>query len=749
MKKHSLNPSHAKFISTSLVGLVFAAILIILTDRGFRKTLQKAEKQYYDSLYTTLDGFSQTAEQLMINYSNSLDAFYVPEIIEHADPQDIFNFLCRYDSKKNSDFLAMYYIDMDGIGYFSNGNTMAMNPANHPILSENIDFAVSAVLYTEYTGKYVTSFERSVYDENGNKKGALGASIYIDSIIKKLDLIKAGDNIDTIILDQKGQFVYSKNRDLIGSVYTTDEASDKPFSSLDIIECDDHMLSDVNLNGEKVDILIKKIPAFSRTFAISVPHAAIEAIYTEQKNTKLLAILSSMIIIIVLVLIETRIMDFFQKRQFFSSSYDSLTNLWTRQHFEDEATKLLKANPKVKFMLIEADIRGFKFINETYGEEAADKLIVFYSGVLNHFATMFHGIIGRGFADRFYVLLKVTSVHKAMNEFKTNMVLCQQMTDASEIPFFPKFGIAFLLPDNKKRDITIQGLIGQASFAKSTIKDDALTSYSVYNARLLDKINEEHFIETHMQQALDAGEFFVMYQPKISLKDEKICGAEALVRWNSPEQGFMTPDKFIPLFERNGFIKKLDFFVYEEVFKLLQRQIKNGEDVVPISVNMSRNHNKPEKFIHDFLELFNKYDVPPEYVQLEIIERSFMDNNTLSEITTKLHDEGFSVAMDDFGSGESSLNMLTSIPVDVLKFDRVFLLSSMNEDGTMNKKSAEFIHILINLSKNLEKISVFEGVETKEQCDFLKSIDCDVIQGYFYSRPLSEKDYLEFLKMHI
>ena len=113
-------------------------------------------------------------------------------------------------------------------------------------------------------------------------------------------------------------------------------------------------------------------------------------------------------------------------------------------------------------MLIEADIRGFKFINESYGEEAADKLIVYYSKIINHFAQKFHGIIGRGFADRFYILLKVTSVQKAMSEFKTNMEICQEMTRQSEIPFFPKFGIAFLLPDNKKRDITIQGLIGQA-----------------------------------------------------------------------------------------------------------------------------------------------------------------------------------------------------------------------------------------------------------------------------------------------
>ena len=748
MKKHTVNPNLAKFISTSLTGIIFAVIIILVADNAFRKTLRKAEKQYYDSLYTTLDGFSQTVEQMMINYSNSLKAFYIPDIIEKASSEQIFNFLCQYDFKKNTDFMAMYYLDMNGMGYFSIGTIMQLRTENHPILFENIKFYVSPITYREQRKQYVTAMEIPVFDENGNKKGALCASISIGAVKKQLDKIKTSDEVEIIVLDKKGQFVYCENESLIGQVYNYQD-SDIHFSSLDIVQSKESILTSVPLQNENVDILIKQIPSFTRTFAIAVPHAAIEAIYTEQKHIKLIAFAFSLVLILLLVIIEMYIMDYFQKKQFFPAYYDSLTNLWTRQHFEDEATRQLRANQKVKFMLVEADIRGFKFINETYGEEAADKIIVYYANTLKKFADKFHGIIGRGFADRFYVLMKVSSVHNAMALFKENIIECQQIIDSSEIPFFAKFGIAFLLPDNKKRDITIQGLIGQASFAKSTIKDDALTTYSVYNSRLLDKINEEHFIETHMQQALDDGEFFVMYQPKISLKDEKICGAEALVRWNSPEHGFMTPDKFIPLFERNGFIKKLDFYVYEEVFKLLERQLKSGEPVVPISVNMSRNHNKPEKFIHDFLELFNKYDVPAEYVQLEIIERSFMDNDTLSEITTRLHKEGFTVAMDDFGSGESSLNMLTTIPVDVLKFDRAFLISSTNDDGSMNKKSSEFIHILINLSKNLEKLSVFEGVETKEQCDFLKSIDCDMIQGYYYSRPLSEKDYLEFIKLHI
>jgi EAL domain-containing protein (putative c-di-GMP-specific phosphodiesterase class I) len=149
--------------------------------------------------------------------------------------------------------------------------------------------------------------------------------------------------------------------------------------------------------------------------------------------------------------------------------------------------------------------------------------------------------------------------------------------------------------------------------------------------------------------------------------------------------------------------------------------------------------------MHDFMEIFNKYSIPPSFIQVEIIERSFMDNNTLKEITDLLHKEGFSVAMDDFGSGESSLNMLTKIPVDVLKFDRTFLLSFTNNDGALNKDAESVLELLIDLSKTLKKETVFEGVETIEQRDFLKSIDCDQAQGFFYSRPLSESDFMNYL----
>ena len=163
---------------------------------------------------------------------------------------------------------------------------------------------------------------------------------------------------------------------------------------------------------------------------------------------------------------------------------------------------------------------------------------------------------------------------------------------------------------------------------------------------------------------------------------------------------------------------------------------------------MSRNHDKPDRFVHDFTALLKKYDVPPSLVEVELLERSSMDKNLLREITLMLQKEGFRVAMDDFGSGESSLNMLSTIPVNILKFDRSFLFASDSKNGKLDETSENFIETLVDLGKNLKKETIFEGVETEEQRDFLRKIKCDQVQGYFYSKPLREEEFMKFLKKH-
>lgn len=748
MRKKSVSPETIKTISTLFVAIIFMIIVLPLSSIYTKHMLKNAENKYFDNMETILDGYSSIVTLQLQNYKNSLDAFYVKHIFETEDENEITNFLVTYKYKMNKEFTFIYFLTPSGKAYTTEGTTIQMNKEKHTALIGEPELYISNLGKVPGTDNYTFCIEETIRAKDGRIIGVLGASISINDFINDNINIKLGNKESFMIIDRDGYFLMHQRKEIIGTTFAPDAPAYSNFASINLAKSGPGTFTTKADNGDIVYIMTHKIPETGWTIGLKISLSEIEAIYKPQKKSSLQIVFVSILVIILLVLVEGWIVSLIQKKQLIATVYDPLTNLWTRQRFEIEAAKMIRFSPRSKFMLIEADIRGFKFLNQNYGEEAADKVILYYSQMLNKWISEFKSIIGRGFADHFYILIKITSVHRAMNTFKEKMDELDDYLKSYEIPFFPKFGISFLMPGEASRGITIQGLIGQASFAKSTIKDNMLTQYSVYNSRLLEKINEERFIEEHMQQALDSKEFFVMYQPKISLADERIVGAEALVRWNSPKLGLMTPDKFIPLFERNGFITKLDFFVYEEVFKFLQARLIKGETVVPVSVNMSRNHNKPEKFMHDFLEIFNKYSIPPELVQVEILERSVMDSNTLQDITNKLHKEGFTVAMDDFGSGESSLNMLTKIPVDVLKFDREFLNSSTNSNGEIDSKSAKFIHILIDLSKNLEKQTVFEGVETQAQRDFLRSIECDQAQGFFYSKPLSEQDFIQFIKLH-
>ena len=748
MKIKDISPEKAKLISTLLVSIIFMSIVLSISSLYTKRMLDNAKEDYFESIKTTLDGFERIVSLQLNSYINYLNAYClnIDQSIENHELTDICNSLKKFEYTKHPDFLDLYYITPDGTAYLSDGTIVQMTPENHKGLSGDFDYYISGICLPTIRKNYVFCIEKPIY-ENNELVGALGASILLERFKSRTTGLRVGSRETYMLLDKEGYFLVHSRSEIIGRQYTPEDPKYADTSTINLAKNPPATLISQADDGSSIYLITTKVPESGWTLALRISMDEIDKIYIPQKRAEFFIVLFAIITILTLVAIEAKLLDFFQKKQLIATVYDPLTNLWTRQRFEKEASRMIR-NRRAKFMLIEADIRGFKFINQNYGEEAADSLILYYSKELSKFISEFHGIIGRGFADHFYMILKISAVRRAMNIFKEKMDAFTKEVNNYEIPFFPKFGISFLLPQDKTKDVTIQSLIGQASFAKSTIKDNLLTQYSVYNSKLLDKINEERFIEQHMQQALDAREFFVMYQPKISLSTDKIVGAEALVRWNSPKLGLMTPDKFIPLFERNGFITKLDYYVYDEVFKFIQKRLIKDLPIVPISVNMSRNHNKPEKFMHDFMELFSKYSIPPKLIQVEILERSVMDNTTLKDITEKLHKEGFTVAMDDFGSGESSLNMLTKIPVDVLKFDREFLNASTDEEGRIDKKSEKFINVLINMSKNLEKQTVFEGVETQAQRDFLRSINCDQAQGFFYSKPLAEQDFVQFIKLH-
>jgi len=739
----TINPNSAKFVSTFIIGFLSILLVVSISSTTTRKALITAEENYISSCKQLLEGYSKSVQWYMENYHTSLDSIFYEELLATKSGDEIQNWIISNKDFVHKDFKMIYFIDEDNSAYFSDGNIIKGTDFT---FSKNSDsYYVSDIFTMTSFENPVIALEEPVFYKDGRRRGTLCAVIDIYTFQQLTDKIQINTNANIYLLDRKGKFIINDNTDYIGKSFTPPGQEYKKLTTQSVASQKKGYIETQDANGQLVDLYFTGLP-FGWTMTLGLYQKDIQQAYKSQTKGTIYSIIITSIILFALIFLENYIIDNFYKKQMIEAEYDPLTKMWTRQRFEKEATKLLR-HGNTKYMLIESDIRGFKFINQNYGEKVADGMIFFYSKLLNNFTHEFNGIIGRGYADHFYSLIKVTEVRKAMTTFRETMTKLSEEIRKYELPFFPKFGITFYMPRANSK-VTIQTLIGQASFAKSTIKDNMMTQYSIYNSRLLEQINKERAIELGMEAAIENKEFFVMYQPKIALSSDKVVGAEALVRWYNKDMGLLTPDKFIPLFERNGFITKLDFYVYEQVFQFLERQINEGNQVLPISLNMSRNHSKPDKFMHDFLTLYRKYKVPSHLIQIEILERSVMDSNTLQEVTDMLHKEGFSVAMDDFGSGESSLNMLTNVPVDVLKFDRNFLLSSTTEEGSIDKKSARFIEILIELSKHLEKETVFEGVETQAQRDFLRSIHCDQAQGYFYSKPLSEQDFVEFIKLH-
>lgn len=746
--KNKIDSAKVRFFSTLGIGIVSVLLVFLLTNIVMQRAEKYAEMRYLQNCQGVVDGYSNAIYYYLENYHTSLSSVFNEELFKTEDGKKIQKWLIDNQPFIHKDLCATFFITKDGTAYFSEGSVIDVSdkPYYTAAKTNKTDFYISNINYSSYANALVVILQEPVWDGN-EFIGVLCGSIKLDKFQQITNKLKIGESGTAFLLDRNGKFIASPNVSLVGKTFTPLEDKYKGTSTDIISASEPGIVETVNAAGEPVTLFYEKIQGVEWTLTVGFLKTDLVRLKKNQRYIKLVVVLISIVALAIMLFLESLTIDRFYKKQQVSMSYDSLTNLWTRQKFEAVATRMIRHHPNQKYMLVESDIRGFKFINQNYGSEAADKIIFFYSTFLNKLTAENHGILGRGYADRFYSLFKITSVRSAMSVFqKENQKLNEQIKNGS-IPFFPKFGITFFHPKEEKH-VSLKDLIGQASFAKSTIKDNMITQYAIYNSRMVEKIKEENFMEQNVEKALEKGEFFVMYQPKISLSTDKVVGAEALVRWQSPEHGLIMPNKFIPCFEKNGFIQKLDFYVYKQVFEFLDKQIKNKSKVVPISVNMSRNHNKPEKFVNDFMRSFKKYKIPSNLIQVEIIERSVMDYDTLRDITERLHKEGFTVAMDDFGSGESSLNMLTKIPVDVLKFDREFLLSSTKDNGELDEKSAKFISILIDLSKHLEKETVFEGVETKIQRDFLRSINCDQAQGFFYSKPLSEEDFVNFLKDH-
>lgn len=403
---------------------------------------------------------------------------------------------------------------------------------------------------------------------------------------------------------------------------------------------------------------------------------------------------------------------------------DELTDLYCASAFYRKARKRICSNLEQDYDIIVLDIRNFKMINEIFGRKTADCLLQALALFLCGLDKEEESIMARVPADIFYILVP-RDVH------------FYEIIEREVSKFFRSYPLPFHLQAQvsvypiEDREVLIEQMCDRAKMALNSDNLQNEVEVVFYNDSLHEKLISQNRLLDSVKDAIRNKEFRLYLQSKVNMITGEVIGAEALIRWIHPKIGFISPGEFIPLLEKEGHIYEVDKFIWEEACKILKKRKDNGLKELPISVNVARG-DFYEKDLCEFLKyLINKYELKPEQLHLEIIERAYVaDSDNIFRVLTELREEGFCIEMDDFGIGESSLSMLAEMPVNVLKLDRQFLVAGLDD-----KRHIEVIRCIINLAKVLDINIIAEGVETQEQVDLLLSMGCTCAQGFFYAKP--------------
>ena len=404
------------------------------------------------------------------------------------------------------------------------------------------------------------------------------------------------------------------------------------------------------------------------------------------------------------------------------------------QYFYDRARLILKRkrNKYPEYAILDARMQKYDSYCTCYGVERGMELIEILYNELSKSVNKYEVLAHSEKAD-FALLLGYTDKEELYNRIIsiTNGLKCASGDDNS------KFNVGIYEVDDG--NIDTECMYNFAGVALNSITESEDGSICTYNTKMRDEELWVNMVENDMKHAMENGEFQVYLQPKYSTKEEKLSGAEALVRWIHPTRGFISPGRFVPIFEKNGFVLNLDDFMISEVAKQQAKWMSEGKELFPISVNVSRAHFTRADLAEHICGIVDKYGVPHDKIELELTESAFFDDKeVLIKTVKKLKEYGFEISMDDFGAGYSSLNSLKEMPLDVLKLDAEFFRGEDDEN-----RGEVIVGEAITLAKKLNMRIVAEGIETREQVDSLARMDCDLIQGYYFAKPMPISEFEE------
>lgn len=410
---------------------------------------------------------------------------------------------------------------------------------------------------------------------------------------------------------------------------------------------------------------------------------------------------------------------------------DELTGLYTRQAFYHHARTFTHFMTEEKFNVVILDVADFKLINGTYGTKKGNEVLVYLSNAFRYYVK--NGLLTRYEGDQLLglfhskVKMDVERINRNINKI------------AEEAPI-PNIRIKVGIYEDVDTNLSIPIICDRALMAEKSISKDFKTNVAFYTDELNQKQLAQRQMENDFKSAISNREFKVYYQPKYDVNTENIVGAEALVRWQKLDGTLISPGAFIPLFESDGLVVHLDEYVFESVCQFQKERMENKLPMVPISVNLSRASIHFSDVVDRYVDIVNQKQIPFECVPIELTESATLYSEKILEITDQLVNAGFTLHMDDFGSGYSSLTSLNELNFSAVKLDKSLI------DYIDQVRGKKIVQQAIDLGHGLDMKVVAEGVESKEQRDYLKEMHCDMIQGFYYSKPLKQEDFIEKLR---
>lgn len=733
----------SKKINVALILLVFIISIIV---SGIY--IEYVKEIIYQNIYRNITELSeQTSTQLNLAITNQKDI--VNLMGEYIDSSNIKTekeiFESFEDEIDKYHFTRLVILDRNGNGVTSDGYEVK----NYVNIDEF--FAQSDVYLSENRPSTVADNQVNIYSKTfklNNEDRVLMATIntvdYKEILLRRLfgkggtylvnnDGIVLIDSFDNIKESTVNLYEYFETRYDITEV----EALEKIESMKNGIKQGKEGTFDVKLGDEVYFIHYERMD-INDWYVVTT--ASDSTIASELIGFVILSIIICLVIICVVTItsIYSIVSTQKRKRKIFNLAYiDPVTSLGNETFFKGNGEAFLKEETGKNRYIITVDINKFKALNKIYGYLFSNEILKGLGHKIESILPQ-DNITCRVSNDIFAsIFIYENDINELLSKIYDEASILE--IDGIQIKLNLSIGAYNILPN----ETDINNVLDKSYLARSQVKGVYNNSYYLFDEKLENKLMEEQNLESDMEKGLREKEFVIVYQPKTFTKNEKMSGAEALVRWYKDGE-FISPNKFIPLFEKNKFILKLDMYIFDKVCQDLSEWRERFGVMPNISINVSKEHFVNENFIEKYVEICNKYNIETNQIDLEVTESATVDGNIdILKILTKIKEKGFTISIDDFGTGYSSLSMLQNMPIDIIKVDKVFVdKADLNSDKNI-------INHIIYIAESLGIKTVVEGVETKEQAEYIRKINGDIIQGYYYSKPISKEEFEDYFNKNM